>query len=183
MLLTCLYLYIRHPSPNVLTPRPKTPGGFMGHDSVAHSDCRPCPTSGRMYFTDLFRDNVGKTVPLTLRIVATAPASACCVFTFFSHSQRVVHRHDVLCLRGVFGRFPPRFVQVYLNISGHLKLGCLAQAMVVAPKDDMTTPTNGIDGLAEVEGEVDMEIEVSKIPLTTSCWARDGHCSNFQVRI
>lgn len=54
-------------------------------------------------------------------------------------------------------------VQVYLNASGSLKLGCLAQAMMVAPKDTSATLGNGVGGMdGHVDGEIDMEIEVSK---------------------
>lgn len=60
--------------------------------------------------------------------------------------------------------------QVYLNASGSLKLGCLAQAMMVPPKDTATTPGNGVVGMdGHVDGEIDMEIEVrknEKIPRT-----------------
>lgn len=52
--------------------------------------------------------------------------------------------------------------QVYLSVSGCLKLGCLAQAMMVAPKDAATAPNDGMNGMDEdVEGEVDMDVEVS----------------------
>lgn len=56
-------------------------------------------------------------------------------------------------------------VQVYLNAAGSLKLGCLAQAMMVAPKDPAATPGNSAGGMdGDVDGEIDMEIEVSKLP-------------------
>lgn len=56
-------------------------------------------------------------------------------------------------------------IQVYLNASGSLKLGCLAQAMMMAPKDTAAAPGNGVGGMDEhVDGEIDMEIEVSKLP-------------------
>lgn len=90
---------------------------------------------------------------------------------------------------GVFGHSPPCFAQVYLNISGHVKLGCLAQAMVVAPKDPAATPTDGIDGMDEVEGEIDMEIEVRKNDATACLYAlmyqsvghRHDRCLNFTI--
>eukprot|EP00752_Nemacystus_decipiens_P004070 g3725.t1 len=50
--------------------------------------------------------------------------------------------------------------KVYLNAAGSLKLGCLAQAMMVAPKDTAATPGNGMGGMdGDVDGEIDMEIE------------------------
>lgn len=85
-------------------------------------------------------------------------------------SHQVLHIESMFYACGIFGRSPSCFVQVYLNISGKLKLGCLAQAMVVAPKDTVATPTDGIDGMDEVEGEVDMEIEVRKDSYTTSMY-------------
>lgn len=58
---------------------------------------------------------------------------------------------------------PPCLIQVYFNATGSLKLGCLAQAMMVAPKDAASTRNEGVDGMdGKVDGEVDMEIEVSK---------------------
>lgn len=52
-------------------------------------------------------------------------------------------------------------VQVYLNAAGSLKLGCLAQAMMITPKDSAATPGNGEGGMdGHVDGEIDMEIEV-----------------------
>eukprot|EP00903_Cladosiphon_okamuranus_P016857 g15545.t1 len=50
--------------------------------------------------------------------------------------------------------------KVYLNAAGSLKLGCLAQAMMVAPKDTAATNSNGVSGMGgHVDGEIDMEIE------------------------
>lgn len=52
--------------------------------------------------------------------------------------------------------------QVYLSLDGALKLGCLAQAMMVAPKNDASLLPDGAAGLDdEMEGEVDMEVEVN----------------------
>lgn len=52
-------------------------------------------------------------------------------------------------------------VQIYLNLDGCLKLGCLAQAMMVAPKDNASVSSDGVGEVAqEVEGDVDMEVEV-----------------------
>lgn len=47
-------------------------------------------------------------------------------------------------------------------MDGCLKLGCLAQAMMVAPKDKIEASSNldAMDG--EAEGDVDMEVEVGK---------------------
>ena len=58
---------------------------------------------------------------------------------------------------------------MYFNIDGYLKLGCLAQAMMVAPKDAAGTRNDGVDGMdGKVDGEVDMEIEVSRTPPISS---------------
>lgn len=56
----------------------------------------------------------------------------------------------------------PRRPQVYLNSDGRLKLGCLAQASMVLPADDKSSdsPNDGADPADDVEGDIDMEVEV-----------------------
>lgn len=55
----------------------------------------------------------------------------------------------------------PRRPQVYLNVDGCLKLGCLAQASMVLPADDSPDGGNGADPADEdVAGDVGMEVEV-----------------------
>ena len=53
--------------------------------------------------------------------------------------------------------------QVYISMDGSLKVGCLAQAMMVSPKGDVAASPDvgGMDD--ELEGEVDMEVEVNHI--------------------
>lgn len=62
--------------------------------------------------------------------------------------------------------------QVYISMDGSLKLGCLAQAMMVSPKGDVASSADvgGMDD--ELEGEVDMEVEVNNIfcSNTKPCW-------------
>lgn len=100
-------------------------------------------------------------------------------------SRHVLYIGNDVIFLWFFGRFPPCFIQVYLNLSGRVKLGCLAQAMVVAPKDTVATPNDGVDGMDELEGEVDMEIEARKntpYDLYQAVGHHHGRCSSVRYR-
>lgn len=92
-----------------------------------------------------------------------------------------------------FGRFAHNtfFVarsKVYLNGHGGLKLGCLAQAMMVAPKND--APTDGTssakggavdDNLEDVDMEVEVRLEHTTVKIKSICVAnprppRESRC-------